>query len=150
MERTYVMLKPDCVKRGLVGKVLQVFEEQGLKIVGMKMIKPDEDKWKEHYAHHTDKPFFPSLLKFMQLAPVVAVAIEGENAIEIVRKMAGKTDGSEPETIRNELAPNEIQENILHASDSVETAKVEIDRFFKPEELFSYDLDCEKLRFKRS
>ncbi|MFH1240549.1 MAG: nucleoside-diphosphate kinase [Candidatus Diapherotrites archaeon] len=148
-QRTFVILKPDCVLRGLVGKVLQKFEDRGLKIVAMKMIQLDDKILAEHYAHHKDKKFYPKLTDFMKLSPVITVVLEGENAVDTVRNIAGKTDGSEAGTIRNEFSPNEIQENILHASDALETAKTEIERFFRPGEISSYDNSCEKLKFSR-
>jgi len=150
MERTFIILKPDCVLRGLVGKVLQKFEDKNLKIVAMKMIQLDDEILAVHYAHHKDKDFYPKLTDFMKLSPVITVVLEGENAVDAVRSMAGKTDGSEIGTIRNEFSLNEIQENILHASDAQETAKEEIERFFKPEEICSYENGCEKLKFDRA
>lgn len=149
-QRTFIILKPDCVLRGLVGKIMQKFEDKNLKIVAMKMIQLNDEILAEHYAHHKDKEFYPKLTDFMKLSPVIIVVLEGENAVETVRNMAGKTDGSEAGTIRNEFSPNEIQENILHASDALETAEAEIERFFRPEEICSYENSCEKLKFSKA
>lgn len=139
VERTFVMLKPDAVKRGLVGEIIRRIEARGLKIVAMKMVWLDKEILKEHYAHHASKPFFPSLLEFMSSGPVICMVVEGPEAIDAVRKLMGKTNPLEaaPGTIRGDLALN-IQNNLIHGSDSKEMAEEEIKRFFKPEEIFEY------------
>lgn len=140
MERTFVILKPVTVQRGLIGEVLNRFEKKGLKLVGMKMIQLDDAILAEHYAHLVDRPFFPGLKRSMKATPVVVCCFEGVDAIEVVRLMAGATNGRKalPGTIRGDYSMSG-QQNIVHASDGPETAKIEIKRFFKDEELFSYD-----------
>ncbi len=139
MERSFAMLKPDCVQRGLLGKVISRFEKRGLKIVACRMIKMDEKMCKEHYAHHAQKPFFPRLMKFMTSAPVLCMIVEGKDAVEIVRAMCGATNSraAAPGTIRGDFGMS-VQSNIIHASDSRETAEKEIARFFKKDEIYDY------------
>lgn len=131
VERTYVMLKPDCVRRGLMGKVISRIEEKGFKITDAKMMTLGEDILKEHYAHIADKPFFPSIVEFMTSGPVLAMIVEGENAVQGVRKLMGPTkyEDAAAGTIRGDYAES-TQENIIHGSDSVENAEIEIKRFF--------------------
>ena len=139
MERTLIILKPDCVKRKLCGEVLSRFEKNGFAISAMKMVKLSHSVLEEHYAHLKEKPFFPSVLEFMSSTPVIIAILEKENAVEEVRKMCGATDPKKAEkgTIRADLATS-TQENVIHASDSEETAEKEIRRFFRPEEIHSY------------
>ncbi|MBU1198179.1 nucleoside-diphosphate kinase [Candidatus Micrarchaeota archaeon] len=139
MERTLVILKPDALHRGVIGAVIQRFEQKGLKIVGLKMEKLDEKTLSEHYGHLKDKPFFPRIVSFMKSAPVVLVAIEGLEAVGIVRKMCGVTNARNAAigTIRGDFGMS-VQANIVHASDSLETAQKEVKRFFKNSELFEY------------
>jgi nucleoside-diphosphate kinase len=134
-----VIVKPDAVNRALIGDVISRFEKKGLKVVGLKMEHLSEEILKAHYAHHAKKPFFEGLKKFMQKAPAVLMVLEGNEAVEVVRHMAGETAATKalPGTIRGDLALS-MQSNIVHASDSAETAKEEIKRFFKKEELHSY------------
>ncbi|MEM4389882.1 MAG: nucleoside-diphosphate kinase [Candidatus Micrarchaeia archaeon] len=141
MQRTFVMLKPDAVTRGLIGEVVARFERRGLRIVGMKMVRMDEKLCKTHYAHHAGKSFFPSLIRFMTSTPVVCLVLEGKQAIEVVRKMCGSTNAreAEPGTIRGDYSLS-TQVNIIHASDTPEMAEAEIARFFRPDELFDYEL----------
>ncbi len=141
-ERTLLLLKPDCVQRGLVGDVLSRFEQKGFKVVGMKMLKMTKELSKDHYAHLVSKPFYPDLEKFMTECPIVAVVIEGKEAVEVVRLIVGPTNASKAQggTIRGDLS-NSTSRNIIHASDSKETAVKEVARFFKPEELFEYKLN---------
>ena len=138
MERTFVMLKPDAIKKDVAGEVISRLEKAGLEIVGMKMIKLDEKICREHYAHHVDKPFFKGLVEFMCSTPVICMVLEGENAVEVVRILAGPTDSKKAPkgTIRGDFG-TDVQANIIHASDSQETAEGEIKRFFKKSELFS-------------
>ena len=137
-ERTLVLLKPCTVQRSLIGEIISKFEKKGLKIVGLKMMQLDEAILKEHYAHLASKPFFPILRDSMMVTPVIAMALEGIDAIEVVRQMAGSTNGRKalPGTIRGDYSMSG-QENIVHASDGPETAAAELKRFFKDEELFS-------------
>jgi len=142
IERTLVILKPDAVVRGLVGEVISRFEKRGLKIVGMKMIWIDRELAEKHYAEHRGKPFFEGLIDYITKAPSVVMVVEGRYAISVVRKMAGATDpkDAEPGSIRGDygLDIGDSIYNIVHASDSPESAKREIELYFKPEELFEY------------
>lgn len=139
MEKTLIILKPDCVQRGLCGKVLLRFEERGFSIAGAKMVKLSKEILEEHYAHLKGKPFFPKLVAFMSSSPVIVAVIEGKDAVGIVRKMCGATNAREADngTVRGDFALS-TQYNIIHASDSKETAEKEIRRFFRPEEIHSY------------
>jgi nucleoside-diphosphate kinase len=139
MERTFVMLKPDAIKKGVIGEVISRLENKKLKIVAMKMVQLDEKICREHYAHHVGKPFFKGLVEFMCSTPVVCMVLEGENAVEAVRALAGPTDSKKAPkgTIRGDFG-TDVQANIIHASDSKETAEREIDRFFKKNEIFRY------------
>ncbi len=139
MEKTLVLLKPDCVSRALVGTVIKRIEESGLKIVGCKMIQLSAKILAEHYAHLADKPFFPRIVEFMGSTPVVALVFEGENAVQVLRDVCGATDSTKAGkgTIRGDLG-KDIQENLIHASDSAQAAQVEITRFFSPNEIFAY------------
>lgn len=140
MERTLILIKPDAIARGLAGTVLGRFEQKGLKIAGMKMIQLTDDLLKEHYSHLADKPFFPTIAEFMSRTPVLAMCLEGLEAVDVCRKLCGVTNSrqADPGTIRGDLGMS-MQANLVHASDSVETAKTEVARFFKPEELFDYE-----------
>ena len=140
MEKTLVLLKPSCVQRQLIGEVLHRFERRGLRIAGLKMMQLSDEILREHYAHLVDKPFFPSLAASMQASPVVALAIEGVDAVQVVRTMTGVTNGRQaaPGTIRGDYSMSN-QQNIVHASDSVENAAIELRRFFLPEEIFDYE-----------
>ncbi len=139
METTLVLLKPSCVQRQLIGEVVKRFERRGLLISGMKMMQLSDAILREHYAHLADKPFFPSLQASMQTSPVVALALSGKEAVKVVRAMAGVTNGRDaaPGTIRGDFSMSN-QQNIVHASDSVENAVIELNRFFRPEEIFDY------------
>ncbi|MBI5047072.1 nucleoside-diphosphate kinase [Candidatus Micrarchaeota archaeon] len=145
MERTLLLLKPDAVQRGLIGQILSRFETKGFKIAGMKMIKMTKELSKEHYSHLVSKPFYPDLEIFMTSDPIVAVVIEGKEAVEVVRLIVGPTNASKAAggTIRGDLS-NSTSRNVIHASDSKETAEKEVKRFFKPNELFDYKLNNEK------
>ncbi len=139
METTLVLLKPDSVQRGLIGQIVSRFENKGLKIVGMKMMQLSEEIVTEHYDFLADKPFFPGIKAYMTWSPVVAMAISGTNVIKTVRNLTGATNPAEalPGSIRGDFALT-IDANIIHASDSEETAKIELNRFFKQEEITSY------------
>ena len=140
MERTLVIIKPCAVQRGLIGEVLSRFERRGLKLVAMKMTRLDAEICRRHYAHLVDKPFYPIIEESMTAAPVVLCCMEGIDAVEVVRTMAGATNGRKalPGTIRGDYCVSH-QENIIHASDSLESAAQELERFFKPEDYCSYD-----------
>lgn len=140
MEKTLVLLKPSCVQRQLIGEVVNRFERRGLRIAGMKMMQLSDDILREHYAHLADKPFFPTLAASMQASPVIALALEGIDAVQVVRAMTGATNGraAAPGTIRGDYSMSN-QQNIVHASDSSENALIELARFFRPEEIFEYE-----------
>ena len=150
MERTLILLKPDAVERGLIGEVVGRFEKKGLKIVGMKMLKMSKELSKEHYAHITDKPFYPDIENFITSLPIIALVLEGKEVVEVVRLMLGPTNSRKAPsgTIRGDLS-NSPARNIIHASDSVETAGKEIKRFFKKEELFDYSLLLKEALYAR-
>lgn len=139
MEQTLVILKPSAVERRLIGKILQRIEDRGLIICGMKMMKLDEKILREHYAHLVDRPFFPSILESMTASPVIVICLKGVDVVNVFRTMTGSTNGrnAAPGTLRGDFCMSG-QENIIHASDSVENANIEINRFFKPEEIFDY------------
>lgn len=139
-EQTLIIFKPDTLHRGLLGEIVHRFERKGLKIIAMKMMTLHDALVEEHYAHHKEKPFFPSIKKFMQSAPVVVVVLSGINAIAAVRLIVGPTKGYEAGagTIRGDFSING-QSNIVHASDSPDSAKKEIVRFFTEAEIFDYE-----------
>jgi len=139
VERTLIIIKPDAVNRGLVGEVVHRFERKGIKIIGMKMEHLSDKVLEEHYAHLVGKPFFPSIREFMKKAPSVLMVLEGRKVVDVVRKMAGVTEGTEalPGTIRGDFSLS-IQNTIIHASDSAEAAEKEVRRFFKDLELHDY------------
>ncbi len=141
MERTLVLLKPDAVQRRLMGKIISRFEEKGLKIVALKMMRVPRELAERHYAEHREKPFFGELVSFITSAPIVAMVVEGPKAIETVRRMMGKTDPLEadPGTIRGDYGLS-ITMNLVHGSDSPATASREIPIFFAPEEILDYDI----------
>jgi nucleoside-diphosphate kinase len=144
-ERTLVLLKPDAVQRLLVGPILGRFEARGLKIVGLKLVAVSRDLAERHYAIHRERPFFGGLVEFITSAPLVAVALEGPNAIAVVRTMVGATRPHEaaPGTIRGDLAL-ETAQNLVHASDGPETAAGELAMWFAPEELQAYERDIDR------
>ena len=125
------MTKPDAYERGLIGKIITRIENKGFKITGMKMMNLDENVLKEHYAHLADKPFFGEIVEYMTSGPVVGMIVEGDRVVEGMRTLMGPTDGIEalPGTIRGDYAKNK-SENLVHGSDSVENAEIEIKRFF--------------------
>lgn len=139
MEKTLVLLKPGTLQRALVGEVLSRFEKRGLRLAGMKMMQLTDEILNEHYAHLSDKPFFRKLKDSMMAAPVIACCFEGVEAVAVVRAMAGTTNGRNavPGTIRGDYCMSN-QQNIVHTSDSPENARIELARFFKPEEIYDY------------
>lgn len=140
MERTYVMVKPDGVQRNLVGEIVARYEKKGFKIAGMKLIQLTPAIAEAHYAEHVGKPFFPGLLEYITSGPVVAMVLEGAGVVAAVRAMNGATNpaSAAPGTIRGDMAV-EVGRNIVHASDSVESANREIAIYFKEDELVSYN-----------
>lgn len=140
MERTLVIIKPGAVQRGLIGDVISRFEKKGLKLVALKMYRLSKEKCAEHYAHLLERPFYPFVEKSMMAAPVVLCCWEGKDAVEVVRSMTGVTNSRKavPGTIRGDYGMSG-QENIIHTSDSVENAEIELKRFFCEEDYFPYD-----------
>ena len=138
-ERTLILLKPDCVQRRLMGAVISRFEEKGLNLIALKMLKVTPALAKEHYAEHVQKPFYPALEKFITASPIVAIVIEGLEAIRVVREMLGATSGLKAAagTIRGDYSSSR-QMNLVHASDGAEAAAREIALYFKPDELHAY------------
>ena len=136
IETTLILLKPDCVSKSLAGETIKRFEAANLQIVGCKMQQLSSEKLREHYAHIADKPFYPEVEGFMQSAPVIAMALRGENAIAAVRELVGPTDSSiaPAGSIRGDLGEDKMR-NIVHASDSSEAAEAELKRFFSAGEV---------------
>lgn len=138
-EKTIVLIKPDGVQRGLIGEVVKRLEQKGMKIVGLKMMQLEDVLLREHYAHHVSKPFYPGLESFMKSSPVAVICAEGRNAVAAVRLISGVTKAHEADagTIRGDLAMGMC--NVVHCSDSIENAKIEVKRFFHDHEIFDYD-----------
>ena len=138
-ERTFVLLKPDAVQRGLVGEIVSRFERRGLKVTALKLVRVSRSLGETYYAEHKRKSFFEPLMTYIAAGPVVAMVLEGDGAVAAVRKMMGKTNSAEaePGTIRGDLALT-ISRNLIHGSDSPESARREIELFFKKEEFQSY------------
>ena len=138
-ETTLILFKPDAVEKKLVGAVLARFQSEGFQIRGIKMMQLTEPLLQEHYAHVADKPFFPDIVAFMSKTPVVALALEGENAITRVRDLLGPTDSKKAEagTIRGDFG-EDMMTNVCHASDSPEAAAAEVRRFFREDEIFNF------------
>ena len=141
IQRTLVLCKPDAVQRGLVGRIISRFEDKGLKIVGMKMLTVGEALAHEHYQENANKPFFSELVSFITSSPIVALAIEGDNAVEVVRGLMGATNpqAAAPGTIRGDFGLN-LTKNLVHGSDSVASATRELGLFFDETELHDYEL----------
>jgi nucleoside-diphosphate kinase len=144
MERTLVIVKPDGVQRGLIGEVLRRLEVRGLKVVGLKMMAVSEELARRHYGVHEGKPFFEGLIRYITAAPVVVAVFEGKDAVATVRSTVGATNPVQatPGTIRGDLAV-EIGRNLVHASDSPETARSEVVLFFKEEDLVGWARDID-------
>jgi nucleoside-diphosphate kinase len=136
MQRTLILLKPDCVHRRLVAEVLGRFERKGLRLAGLKLVKADRALAERHYDVHKERPFFPSLVQFLTSGPTVALVLEGREAVTVARNLIGATDGvkAAPGTIRGDFALS-VQNNLVHGSDSPENAEKEIALWFRPEEL---------------
>jgi nucleoside-diphosphate kinase len=145
MEKTFVMIKPGAVQRELVGEIISRFEKKGIKIVGLKIMRMTEELAGKHYAEHTERPFFPELVESITAGPLIALVLEGNNVIKTARKMAGATqaDDAVPGTIRGDYVLD-TGKNVIHTSDSPESAKREIDLFFESEEILDYTLATEE------
>lgn len=135
-ERTFVAIKPDAVKRGLIGRIIKRLENKGYKIVGLKMLKVTKELAAQHYAEHVGKPFYDRLISYITSGPIVAMVLQGDNTVLGVRKLMGSTRPTEAEvgTLRADFA-QKTEFNVVHGSDSIESAKREIDLYFKPEEI---------------
>lgn len=140
MERSLVILKPDTVHRGLIGQVIARIEQRGFKIAAMKMATVSQAKLDEHYGHLTTKPFYPEIVAYMTMGPVVFLIVEGDNAVGGMRQLCGATDPAQAAmgTIRADFATT-IRYNLIHASDSLESAEAEVARFFSSEEINTYE-----------
>lgn len=138
-EKTLVLIKPDAIQRGLIGQIIARFEKKGLKMVGVKMMSLDDAILKEHYAHLVDKPFFAGLSNFMKSSPIIAMCWEGLEVVSAVRLLCGitKARAAEAGSIRGDFAMS-VSCNVVHASDTVENAKKEVERFFKDSDLHDY------------
>jgi len=145
MQRTLVLAKPDAVQRGLIGEILGRFERKGLKVVGLRMLAVPREMAEEHYAIHAGKHFYDGLVEFITSGPVAAIALEGPDAIAVVRKMVGKTmaNEAEPGTIRGDLGISGLR-NLIHASDAPETAEAELALWFGDGELLDYERDIDR------
>jgi len=145
MERTFLMIKPDGVQRGLIGEIVSRFERKGLKLVAAKFMRVSEELAEKHYAEHVGKDFYPPLIRFITSGPVFAMVWEGDNAVALTRAMIGKTNAVEaaPGTIRSDYAVH-TNFNLIHGSDSPENAEREIANFFRPEELVDYELTIQR------
>ncbi len=145
MERTFLALKPDAVQRGLIGKIISRLEEKGFKLVAMKLMKVSNELAEKHYGEHKGKPFFNGLVSFITSGPIVAMVWEGKNAVSALRKMMGKTNPLEADsgTIRGDFAID-IGRNIVHGSDSLDSAKREISIFFNESEMVEWKPEIQK------
>lgn len=139
MERTLVLVKPGALQRGLIGEIISRFEIRGLKVVAMKLMQVTRALAEQHYEEHVQKPFYEGLVNFITSGPIVAMVLEGENTVNMVRKMMGKTNpqDSAPGTIRGDFGIS-IGKNVVHGSDSLKSAEREIDLFFKEDEILDY------------
>ena len=138
MEKTVVLLKPDCVQKKIMGEVIKRFEDQGFQVLGCKMMRLDEAILRDHYSHLTEFPFFSEILEFMQSSPIVALALEGDTIIQKVRDLIGPTDSTAAAkgTVRGDLGEDKMR-NVVHPSDPTEAAQAELKRFFKDGELMA-------------
>ena len=138
MEKTFVIFKPDCMEKGLVGEVLARFEKAGFAVIGCKLTRLAPALLREHYAHVADKPFYPDIERFMASRPVIVAALQGEGIVQKVRDLLGPTDSRKAPkgTIRGDFG-TDMMRNVVHASDSVDNGLAEIARFFRPEEILA-------------
>ena len=141
MEKTLILLKPDCLHRRLAGAILQRFEQKGLRLAALKLVQPDRGLAERHYAVHKGKPFYDSLLQFLTSGPTLALVLEGREAVTVARNLIGATDGvkAPPGTIRGDFALS-VQNNLVHGSDSPENAAAEIALWFRSDELIAYPM----------
>ena len=149
MERTLVLIKPDAMQRSLAGEIVARLERRGLRIVAMRLFQMDQALARRHYAEHKGKPFFEGLISYITSCPIIAAVFEGTNAVEVVRKMMGATNpaAAEPGTIRGDLAL-ETGRNLIHGSDSLESARREIALFFRDDEVHTYPRDVDRWLFE--
>ncbi len=149
MERTLVLIKPDAMQRGLAGEIVARLERRGLRIVAMRLFQMDQALARRHYAEHEGKPFFEGLISYITSCPIIAAVFEGTNAVEVVRKTMGATNpaAAEPGTIRGDLAL-ETGRNLIHGSDSLESARREIALFFRDDEVHTYPRDVDRWVFE--
>jgi nucleoside-diphosphate kinase len=145
MERSLVLIKPDAVQRGLAGKIINRIERRGLRIVAMKMLRMDKELASRHYGIHKGKPFFDSLVDFITSGPIIAIVFEGTQAVEVIRQTMGATNSAKAAagTIRGDFGID-LQQNLVHGSDSLENAAKEISIFFKPQEILDYRRDIDR------
>jgi nucleoside-diphosphate kinase len=145
MEKSLVLIKPDGVQRGLAGKIISRFEKRGLKIVAMKMIWMDDELANKHYAIHKSKPFFKDLVSFITSSPIIAIVFEGAKAVEVIRQTMGDTNAAKAQagTVRGDFGID-LQQNLVHGSDSLENAAKEISIFFTDKEIMNYKRDIDR------
>ena len=150
MERTLVLIKPDALQRSLAGEIISRLERRGLRIAALRLFQMDEALARRHYAEHAGKPFFQGLISYITAGPLVAAVFEGTGAVDTVRKTMGATDPASagPGTIRGDLAL-EMGRNLIHGSDSLESAQREIALFFPPSEIHSYQRDSDRWIFEK-
>ncbi len=148
MERTLILIKPDAMQRGLAGEIIARLERRGLRLVALRLFQMDEALARRHYAEHEGKPFYRTLVDFITACPIVAAILEGPNAVEIVRAAMGATDPRQatPGTIRGDYGLN-ITQNLIHGSDSSQSAQREIDLFFREDDIHSYPRDLDRWLF---
>jgi len=148
-QSTLIILKPDCVQRRLIGRIVQRFEDKGLTIAGMKLMQISTELAERHYAPHQGKPFYPGLIEYITSGPVVVMVITGAGCIDMCRRLMGKTFGfeAEPGTIRGDFGASKTY-NLVHGSDAPESAETEIALYFKPEELLNYETAAHRWSFK--
>jgi nucleoside-diphosphate kinase len=145
MEKSLVLIKPDAVQRGLAGKIIDRIERRGLRIAALKMLRMDKELASRHYGVHQGKPFFDSLVGFITSGPIIAIVFEGRQAVEVIRQTMGSTNSAKAAagTIRGDFGID-LQQNLVHGSDSLENAAKEIAIFFKPEEILEYKRDIDR------
>ncbi len=145
MQKTLLLVKPDGVQRGLVGQIVSRIEQKGLKLVGLKLMKVSQELANQHYSEHIGKPFFNDLVDFITSSPIVAMAVEGDNAVQVMRVIMGTTNPQEasPGTIRGDFGMT-IGMNLIHGSDSAESAERELSLFFNSEEILDYQREVDK------
>ena len=145
MQRTLVLLKPDAIQRGLSGEIISRLERKGLRFAAVKLMRVSNELAQRHYGEHVGKPFFDGLVAFITSSPIIAMVVEGEDAVALVRAAMGATDPADaaPGTVRGDLAVS-IGMNLIHGSDSEESAKREVELFFSPDEILEYERDVER------